>query len=173
MKIRITNYTFNKTAKTVTFTDYTSIALDGLLLITNVTDNVIIYNFANPALGGTVLNNILTLDYDTSLMDNGDSLQIFYDDGIDTLALLQAHIDDDGRASRQLMQLLKPLSIVTNGSGRLSMDINTGSLGTVTTVTTVGTINDQLRIGGLNALDMQFNMAHASWNTGIRNNITF
>jgi hypothetical protein len=178
MKIRITNYTFNKTAKTVTFTDYTSISLDGVLLVTNVTDNIIIYNFANPALGGTVLNNVLTLDYDTSAMDNGDALQIFYDDGVDTLALLEQHIDADGRASRQLMQLLKPLSITTNGSGRLNIDVAnvTGNVAQVTlvpTVTTVGTINDQLRIGGLNALDMQFNMAHAAWNTGIRNNITF
>jgi len=68
MKIRINNYAFNKTAKTVTFTDYTSISLDGLLLVTNVASNVIIYNFASPALGGTVSGNVLTLDYDTSSM---------------------------------------------------------------------------------------------------------
>jgi len=54
MKILIQNYTFDKTAKTVTFTDYSSIRLDSLLLITNVTSNVIIYNFASPALGGAV-----------------------------------------------------------------------------------------------------------------------
>ena len=80
MKILIPNYTFDKTAKTVTFTDYTTIRLDSLLLITNVTDNVIIYNFANPLLGGTVSGNILTLTYNTSSMDNADKLQIFYDD---------------------------------------------------------------------------------------------
>lgn len=79
MKIQIKNYTFNKTAKTVTFTDYTSIDLDGILLITNVTSNKIIYNFAK--IGGTVLNNVLTLDYDTSLMSDNDDLQIFYEDG--------------------------------------------------------------------------------------------
>lgn len=80
MKIQVTNYTFDKTAKTVTFTDYTTIRLDSLLLITNVTDNVIIYNFANPLLGGTVSGNVLTLTYNTSSMDNADKLQIFYDD---------------------------------------------------------------------------------------------
>lgn len=80
MKLQITNYQFNKTAKTVTFTDYTTIRLDSILLITNVTDNIIMYNFADPLLGGTVTNNILTLTYDTSAMDNADSLQIFYDD---------------------------------------------------------------------------------------------
>lgn len=81
MKLQITNYQFNKTAKTVTFTDYTTIRLDSILLITNVTDNIIVYNFADPLLGGTVSNNVLTLTYDTSSMSDGDSLQIFYDDG--------------------------------------------------------------------------------------------
>ena len=80
MKIQVTNYTFDKTAKTVTFTDYTTIRLDSLLLITNVTDNIIVYNFASPTLGGTVSGNVLTLTYDTSSMDNADKLQIFYDD---------------------------------------------------------------------------------------------
>jgi hypothetical protein len=54
MKLKIKTYTFNKTAKTVTFSEYATIKLDGILLITNVTRNIIIYNFANPALGGTV-----------------------------------------------------------------------------------------------------------------------
>lgn len=80
MKIKIDNYTFNKTAKTITFTDYTTIRLDSILLITNVTDNIIVYNFANPLLGGTVATNVLTLTYDTSAMSDLDSLQIFYDD---------------------------------------------------------------------------------------------
>ena len=80
MKIKINNYTFNKTNKTVTFTDYTTIRLDGLLLITNVTRNIIIYNFANPLLGGTVTNNVVTLVYDTTSMVNTDALQIYYDD---------------------------------------------------------------------------------------------
>ena len=80
MKKQITNYTFNKTAKTITFIDFTTIRLDSVLLITNVTDNVIVYNFADPLLGGTVATNVLTLTYDTSTMDDSDSLQIFYDD---------------------------------------------------------------------------------------------
>ena len=61
--------------------DYTSIDLDGVLLVTNVTDNVIVYNFADPALGGTVSSNVLTLTYNTASMSNSDALQIFYDDG--------------------------------------------------------------------------------------------
>lgn len=80
MKTLIKNYTFDASAKTVTFSDYTSISLNRVLLITNVTDNVIIYNFADPAAGGSVATNVLTLDYDTTAMDDTDALQIFYDD---------------------------------------------------------------------------------------------
>ena len=56
-----------------------------LLLITNVTDNVIIYNFAGNGLGGTTSYNstthktVLTLDYSTSTMSASDELQIFVD----------------------------------------------------------------------------------------------
>lgn len=80
MKTLVPNYTFNASAKTITFLNYPSISLDGLLLVTNTTDNIIIYNFASAGKGGTVSGNVLTLDYDTTSMDNSDNLQIFYDD---------------------------------------------------------------------------------------------
>jgi len=80
MKTLITNYTFDALLGAITFSDYTAISLDGVLLVTNVTDNVIIYNFASPLKGGTVATNVLSLVFDTSAMDNADSLQIYYDD---------------------------------------------------------------------------------------------
>ncbi len=80
MKILIKNYSFSAVEKKVTFVDYASIDLEGILLITNVTSNIIIYNFANPAKGGSVVGNVLTLDFDTTAMSNTDELQIFYDD---------------------------------------------------------------------------------------------
>jgi len=80
MKILITNYSFNASAKTITFNDYASIDLERILLITNVTDNIIIYNFADPTKGGTVSGNVLTLTYNTTSMSNTDDLQIFYED---------------------------------------------------------------------------------------------
>jgi hypothetical protein len=82
MKIKISNYTFNAVAKTITFTDYASISLDQVLLVTNVTDNIIIYNFAQPTLGGTVATNVLTLTYNTASMSDTDNLQIFFEDNV-------------------------------------------------------------------------------------------
>lgn len=81
MKKLVSNYKFNAATKQITLSDYTSIDLESLLLITNVTDNIIIYNFASTGKGGTISGNILTLQYDTTSMSNSDDLQIFVDDG--------------------------------------------------------------------------------------------
>ena len=80
MKILVQNYSFDASAKQVTFTDYNPIVIERVLLITNITDNVIIYNFADPLKGGTAATNVLTLTYDTATMSDTDKLQIFYDD---------------------------------------------------------------------------------------------
>jgi len=82
MKILVENYTFNSSLGQVTFSDFAAITIDSVLLITNVTDNIIIYQFNNPLKSGTVATNVLSLLYDVSGMDNGDALQIFYDDTV-------------------------------------------------------------------------------------------
>jgi len=79
MKILFEDYTFNAATKQITFNTTSVVGLEQLLVITNVTDNIIIYNFADPSAGGTIANNILTLDYDTTSMSNTDNLQIFLD----------------------------------------------------------------------------------------------
>lgn len=79
-KIKITNYTFDKAAKTVTFSDYATILLDSILCVINVTKGIVIYVPNDSTLGGTVLTNVLTLAYDTSAMANTDKLLIYYDD---------------------------------------------------------------------------------------------
>lgn len=79
MKTVIPRYTFNAAAKTVTFPDFDAIRLERLALITNTTDNIIIYNFADPTKGATVSGNVLTLDYDTTGMSDSDAIRIDYD----------------------------------------------------------------------------------------------
>jgi len=79
MKTLITNYSFSAASKQITLLDFTSLEKERLLLITNVTDNIILYNFANPLAGGTIAGNIITLTYDTTGMSDGDDLQIYYD----------------------------------------------------------------------------------------------
>jgi hypothetical protein len=104
--------------------------------------------------------------------------QIFYEDGIfPCITGITEHSQFDGREwwyVNEAVAIIKPLGIIQSGTGRLVIDVNTqvGTINTVGTVNTVSTMINQTNIGGLNALDMQFNMA-CSWNTGIRNNITF
>lgn len=44
MKLKIKTYTFNPTAKTIVFTDYTTIKQDGIIAIINTTAKKEIYN---------------------------------------------------------------------------------------------------------------------------------
>ncbi len=74
-------YTFNPSAKTITFSGLSQqITLANILLITNVTANTIIYNFADSSNGATSFaNNVLTLDHNTTSMNSTDVLQIYLD----------------------------------------------------------------------------------------------
>jgi hypothetical protein len=80
LKKLLTNYTFDASEKKITLSDYENILLESVLVVTNVTDNIVIYNFADTTKGGSVATNVLTLDYNTATMDDGDDLQIFYMD---------------------------------------------------------------------------------------------
>lgn len=181
MKVQVKNYTFNKTAKTVTFTDYISIDLDSILLITNVTSNVIIYNFANHSLGGTVLNNVLTLTYNTSVMLDTDKLQIFYEDSTislgtsskqDTQILLANTLNDLIMMLGELNVRLNVLSGMAN-AGQPALRVTpissistavTGTLTSVGTLTSFGT--------GIPASEMANDMNNIAATLGNINNVT-
>jgi len=79
-KIKVNNYVFDKTARTVTFSDFGSVRLDSILLVANTTTNTFIYNPVVAGLGGTVASNVLTFEFDSSTMSNTDKLLIYYDD---------------------------------------------------------------------------------------------
>ena len=77
----IKDYVFDASAKTITFSAFAEIDISRILTITNVTDNIIVYNFASDTTGGTAATNVLTLTYDTTAMADADNLQIYYDMG--------------------------------------------------------------------------------------------
>jgi hypothetical protein len=103
----VRNYTFTASAKTVAING--NYPLNALLLITNTTRNIIIYNFADPALGATRAYNSITdittftLTYNTApAMANGDALQIFVDEVFDEVRFDPILIDpvDKARVSQ-------------------------------------------------------------------------
>ena len=93
MKRTLKNYTFNAAAKTVTFTDFTSIRLESILLITNVTGgrNTIIYQLTDPLKGGSVTTNVLTLASITTGQADTDSLNIVFEDLVPSVAISVAN----------------------------------------------------------------------------------
>lgn len=119
MKQIIKNYTFNKTARIVTFTDFAAVSLDRLLLVTNVTSNTVIYQFNNAALGGTVAGNVLTLAYNTASMNSGDKLQIIYDCATGD-PFYDFQVDSQGRLSVSPAPLVSSVDSVTALPGTVS-----------------------------------------------------
>ena len=79
MKDIVLDYAFDASEKTITFNKLSKIDLERILLITNVTDSIIIYNPYKTALKGSVSSNVLALQYDTTGMSDNDDIQIFYD----------------------------------------------------------------------------------------------
>lgn len=154
MSQTIKNYTFDKTAKTVTFTDFVSIEIEHVELITNVTTNTIIYQFNNPAKGGTVSNNVLTLTYDTTAMNNADQLMIKYtigetgakgnyvnDNVIGKVAPATLYFDDDfGGASLNTSKWETP---VTGSGHTTTVTTSQLQLATGTTASTSNVISSK------------------------------
>jgi len=94
----IVDYTFDASAKTITVNDIYS--LERFQLITNVTDNIVIMQFNDPAFGITNISfdydnskTTITLAYDTTSMSDTDSLQIFLDQGVTEIDLEDRFID--------------------------------------------------------------------------------
>ena len=111
MKILFEDYTFNASEKKITFNTRDTITLEKVLIITNVTDNIIIYNFANPQFGGTISNNVLTLNYDTTSMSNSDALQIFIENSFTPASEESLQIlEDQTVLLRRMVKLLEPSS---------------------------------------------------------------
>lgn len=137
MKILFENYTFNSALKQITFNTDNTINLEQLLIITNVTTNQIIYNFADPTSGGTITNNILTLDYDTTSMSSSDKLQIFLDN-LDTPASQETlqYLSDQTTLLGRMVKLMEPISR-QDVAGRQSITI--GGSDTILSVHNQGT----------------------------------
>ena len=99
--IKSNYYLFDASAREVIIPG--GIQREQLILITNVTDNKVIYNFSDPELTATTytiqtdIRNVTTtrvvLAYDTSSMSDTDDLQIVYDDFEETVKPAETYMD--------------------------------------------------------------------------------
>lgn len=85
-------YTFDASEKTIVHASFSDVGLAGIQLITNVTDQIIIYNFADTTKGGTLSTDTLTLEYDTTSMSDTDELMILVEDGASSESVAVASI---------------------------------------------------------------------------------
>lgn len=177
--VEVGSYTFNAAAKTVAISGFSAISLEQILLITNVTRNTIIYNFADATKGATLSGTTLTLAFDTTSHSSSDRLQIFLTDTEDPswfgLKDLSAY------AKSILNAVVRPTFMdPTNGTVKVSGSLTTaGTISTVTTVTTVATVTsvttlaNQTNIGGFSAqLTELYDLTRATWASNVRARIT-
>ena len=176
MKTLIDSYTFSPSTKQITLNEPTQIKIEQILLITNITDNTIIYNFADNSLGGTISSNVLTLNYNTVSMSNTDSLQIFIDTpNVDFIALNDLLADGLSEIVHQL-QSIRNDGGMADVAGRVRCNIETGTVNvgtatTVTGVTTVSTVSNIASAGGIGLQTSIMSMTNQGWGN-IRNKIT-
>lgn len=78
MKQLVRNYALSTSAKTITLSDFATISIERILLVTDVTTSATLYQF-NATTGASVTGNVLTLPSLPSGTANTDKLQIFYD----------------------------------------------------------------------------------------------
>jgi len=180
MKRVVNTYQFNAAARTVTLSDYPQVQLSNFLIITNTTDNVIIYNFAVTAKGGTVSDNVLTLTFDTTTMSNSDELEIYYEDPalMPSTREEQYVIEDYLNAQLMILQQLNALTNAVNGAALNSvLQAGTATIGsinaittlptlanvtTVATVTTVTGVTNLSQIGAVNAAEFLYNASQVA-----------
>jgi hypothetical protein len=161
MKILFEDYSFNAAAQQITFNTDAIISLEHLLVITNVTNNVIIYNFADPSRSGTISNNVLTLTFNTTGMSNTDNLQIFLDNTLSPAS------EESVQYLKKMVQLLTPLSVQDSAQRqRITIDAAPASLsvGTVTNITAFGNVDVRFQFT---------DAARLTYANGIRKNLQF
>jgi hypothetical protein len=74
----IGDYSFNPANRTITFFNV-NLKQEQILTITNTIDGILIYVFSSPIKKGSFDGQVLTLDYNTSAMNDNDPLQIYVD----------------------------------------------------------------------------------------------
>lgn len=98
------DYSFDATNGTVTVLNRSELLTkEGLMIITNVSSNDIIYNFACKGFGGVINGNVLSLEYSTAGMSDSDELQIILYSEVD---INQSNILDVLKTSSEQLSCL-------------------------------------------------------------------
>jgi len=152
--VATSEYSFNKTAGTITFSsNFQGLALTDILYIINVKQGTatVIYDPADAAKGGSLSGLVLTLQYNTSAMADSDPIQIIVGkpDLNDKVSM-----EDIGYALRILLQLASQPMFVEPKTSRVKVDVEAFSAGSITslgTITSMATLTNITNFGGIPA----------------------
>lgn len=164
------SYSFEKTAKTITFSGFKP-TLEEILLITDVTNGTIIYQFNDPTKGGTLSGQVLTLTYDTTgvSFNNTDNLQIFYWSEQPQAVSIQ----DMSILFRHLIEAVQSPSYYNRAKNQVNVNLQTDSIVNVNTITFADSINKINTLGNnINAGTLVTSQLFTSWALTVRSKIT-
>lgn len=160
--------------------------LNQILIITNISRNTIIYNFASTSAGvSSFSNNELVLIFDTSTYSSNDILQVFVDISGEKYPV---PIDMSPKSwlsvafSRIMASLASPVGYAQDTkryrattlieSGTVTTVSTVSTVTTVTTVTTCSTVTNIAQLGGLAADRLVLNQNYSAWASTVRARIT-
>jgi len=166
-------YSFTPASRTISF-DSSINKLRQVLVVQNLTRSVMLYNFADSTLGGSLTNSVLTLAFDTASHNSGDELLVFFEPNEVDVAVPAKEVTVQD-LYYQMSLLLDRLEFGLNLDTAKKLNVNATATmlsGTITTLTN----NTNLATG--RAFDMPSNRTVESlldfaFINGITNNITF
>lgn len=164
-------YTFTPGASGVGTVDLSGIAsfnIKYLVCIINQTDGIVIYSTASAAKGYTaVLGTVVTLQFDTSSMSSGDTLQVIYEDNG-----LETDISSiSGKLPNTLGQKTMTNSLaVVIASNQTTLPVTQGAStngsNTDSTVSTVITLSPPANSVGFILMNLDTSSANLRWRIG-------
>jgi hypothetical protein len=144
MKTLISNYTFDPLNNIIRFNDFYSasnptgevLKLESILVITNVTTNTMIYNFAALNKGGNIINgNELFTDMSLASFSNTDKIQIWYENTLTPAS------DQVAQALFEVARKLDFLTAVRGVSADLRVSpLSTPNMSTLSNLTTLSNL---------------------------------
>ena len=138
MKTLIKNYSINTSGSTITFTDYTTLQLERVLIIAEVTngkDHSILYNFATGTSAASVSGNSFSAPFIAGLSPTA-SLLIYYDTDATTMSVPAGNIGGfTGRSASGLLG--NTTGLLTFASGNC--------IGTISGTTSLQTLSGAMR----------------------------
>jgi hypothetical protein len=162
----------------VTIVGMPTFGIEQFLTIVNATDQIMIYCFADPSLGGSLSGNTLTLTFDTTAMSATDELQVYMDFPSTTIKD-QAEMHDNYThiLLERIAGLLAPMATQDAAQRqRVSVDAFPGTIATITTLTGITNavpLGNLATMGGVDPRFLFIENARNSYSNGLRSKLSF